>query len=33
VWALGIDARAPDELLAASAAGGLHLLTGANRRP
>ncbi len=27
VWALGIDARAPDDLLAASGAGGLHLLT------
>ncbi len=33
VWALGIDARSPDELLAASSAGGLHLLIGAARRP
>jgi hypothetical protein len=33
VWALGLDARAPGELLAASVSGGLHLLTGANLRP
>ena len=33
VWALGIAAAAPDELLAASAVGGLHLLTGASRQP
>ena len=32
VWALGLDARAPDELLAAPVAGGLHLLTGAKPR-
>lgn len=33
VWALGIASGAPDELLAASAVGGLHLLTGASRQP
>ena len=33
VWTLALDARAPDELLAAPIAGGLHLLTGVKRRP
>lgn len=33
VWALGIDSRAPDELLAASSAGGLHLWIGSDRLP
>lgn len=33
VWALGIDLTAPDELLASSLSGGLHLLARTKPRP